>query len=214
MEHPLGRALAAILRVDRRCVEAEHYHLDALQPEDAKGLRPAPVVADAHPEYAAQQGPSRKAKVAGLEIALFKVLVTALRIELVVPGQMDLAVFADDDPLLVDQYRGVEVTPIRRAFRIAETHGYGGALRLLKQRSGGGAWHLTLEPDIGFGAVLPVPAREEGCQRQLRIDDEVAALGLPHEIEHAGNRGLAGISPLDWTELGGGHFDVAHPIAP
>src|SRR5215467_4165531 len=165
VEHALCQPFVAVLRVDRGRVETKHHHLDALQPEHAKGHRPAPVVADAHTEYAAQQAPRHKAKVAGLEIALFKMLVTALRIEFVVAGKMDLAVLADNDPRLVDEYRAIEVTSVRREFRVAETHGYGQALRLLKQRPGGGARHLALEPHIGFAAVLPVPTREEGGQR-------------------------------------------------
>src|SRR5215475_11066150 len=178
VEHALCEPFVAVLRVDRGRVETKHHHLGALQSKHAKGLRPAPVVADAHPEHAAQQAPCRKAQIAGLEIALFEMLVTALRIEFVVARQMDLAVLANDVPLLVDQYRGVEVMAVWRAFCVAETHGYGGALRLLKQRPSGGAWHLTLEPDVGFAADLRVPAREEGSQRQLGIDDQITVLGL------------------------------------
>src|SRR5215831_15745743 len=213
VEHTLCQAFAAVLRVDRGRVETEHHHLDALQTEHTKRLRPTPVVADAHPEHAVQHVPRRKAEVAGLEIALFKMLVTALRIKFVVTRQMDLAVLADDGPRFVGQYRGVEMMSARRDFRVAETYGHGGAL-LLEQRPGDGAWHLALEPDVGFAAVLPIPARKEGRQRQLRIEDEIATLGLPHEIEHASNHGLAGVGPLDRAELGASHFDIAHPIAP
>src|SRR5258708_18459356 len=100
-----------------------------------------------------------------------------------------------------------------REFRVTETHGHSGALRRLKQRSGGGAWHFALEPDVRFAAVLPVPAREEGGQSQLRIDDEIATLSLPHEIEHASDHRLARVRLLDRAELGSGHFDVAHVCA-
>src|SRR5215813_202395 len=214
VEHALCEPFVAVLRVDRGRVETEHHHLDALQPEHAKSLRPPPVVADAHPEHAVQQAPCRKANIAGLEIALFEMLVTALRIEFIVARQMDLAVLADDDASLVDQYRSVEVMSIRREFRIAETHSYGGALRLLKQGPRGSAWHLALEPDVSFAAVLPVPAWEECGQGQLRIDDNIAAFSPPHKIEHASNHGLTAVCLLDRAKLSGGHLDVAHPIAP
>ncbi len=132
MEHAPGEALAAVLGVDRRRVETEHHHLDALQSEDAKRLRPAPVVADAHAEDAVQHAPRRKAEVAGLEIAFFEMLVAAVRVKFVVAGEVNLAVLADDDPSLVHQYRRVEMMPVGREFRVAETHGHGDAFRLLK----------------------------------------------------------------------------------
>src|SRR6516165_11515360 len=210
VERALGGAFAAVLRVDGRRVEAERYHLDTLQAEHAKRLRPAPVVADAHAEHAAQHAPHQKAEVAGLEVALFEVLMAPLGIELVMTGQVDLAVLADDLPRFVHQDRRVEVIPVRREFGIAEAHGYGGALRLLEQRPGGGIRHFALEPDVGIAAVFAVPAREKRGQRKLWIDDEVAALGLPHEVDHAGDHGLARIGLLDRAELGGGDFDVAH----
>ena len=56
----------------------------------------------------------RKAQIADFEIAFFEMLELALRIELGVAGQMDLAVFADDIAGLVDQNRGVVVVGLRR----------------------------------------------------------------------------------------------------
>src|SRR6516225_9265122 len=120
VERALGGAFAAVLRVDGRRVEAERYHLDTLQAKHAERLRPAPVVADAHAEHAAQHAPCRKAEVAGLEIALFQVLMATLRIEFGMAGKMDLAVLADDGPRPVDQDRRVEMMPVRRALRVAE----------------------------------------------------------------------------------------------
>jgi hypothetical protein len=194
-------------------LKPSNHHLDALQAEDAKRFRPAPVVADAHAEHAVEHTPRRKAEVAGLEIALFEMLVTAVRIEFVVTGEMHFAVLADDHPRLVHQDRRVEMMPVGREFRIAEAHGHGDALCLLEQRPGGGARHVALEPDVRFAAVLGVPARKEGGQSQLWKDDEIATFSLPHEIEHAGNHGLARVRLLDRAELGSGHLDVAHGCA-
>ena len=157
---------------------------------------------------------ARKAEIAGLEIALFEMLVAARGIELVVAGQMHLAVLADDGARLVDQDRGVEMMPVRRQLRIAEAHRHAGALRRLEQRPRGGVRHLALEPDVGVAAVLVIPAREERGQRQLRIDDEIAALGLPHQLEHARDHGLARVGLLDRAELGGGDLDIARHLPP
>src|SRR5215203_3476735 len=71
--------LAGLLRVHRRRVEAEHDELDALQAHDAVGLGPAPVVADAHADDAAEHAPDREAEVARLEIALLEMLMGTLR---------------------------------------------------------------------------------------------------------------------------------------
>ena len=70
----LSGAFLALLRINRGRVVAEHDHLDALQAHDAVGLRPAPVIADAHAENAAEHAPHRKAEIAGLEIALLEML--------------------------------------------------------------------------------------------------------------------------------------------
>ena len=211
VEDALLGPLLALLRVDRGRVEAEHDHLDALQAHHAVDLGPAPVIADAHAEDAAHEAPDRKAEVARLEVALLQVLVRALLVELGVAGQVHLAVLADDGALLVDQDRGVEVVPVRRQLGIAEAHAHAVLGRPLEQRPGGGVRHLLLEPEIGLGAVLVIPAREERGQRQLGIDDEVGALGLGllHQVEHARHHGLARVGLLDGAQLGGGNGDDA-----
>jgi hypothetical protein len=215
VEHALLDSLAAPLRVDRRRVEAEHHDLDALQPHDAVGLGPAPVVADAHADDAAEHAPDREAEVARLEIALLEMLMGALRVELVMPGQMHLAVLADDGAVAIDQDRGVEVAPVRGQLGIAEGHRHpvpGGAL---EERARGGVRHLALEPEIGLRPVLVMPARKEGGQRKLGINDEVRPflLRLVHEVDHAADHDLAAVVPLDRPELGGGDADVAHVLS-
>src|SRR4030095_1905077 len=84
----------------------------------------------------------------------------------------------------------------------------GRSFRLREQGLRRGAWHLALEPDVGIAAFLAIPSGKERGERQLRIDDEVAAFGLPHQCKHPGNHGLTRVGLLDRAELGGGDFDV------
>src|SRR5215213_10676734 len=68
-------------------------------------LGPAAVVADAHAKDAVEHAPDREAEVAGLEIALFQMLVAALRVVFGMAGQVHLAVAADDRPVATDEDR-------------------------------------------------------------------------------------------------------------
>src|SRR5581483_11065233 len=148
------------------------------QAHDAPGLGPAPVIADAHAEYAAHEAPHREAEVAGFEVALLQVLVAALPVELGMARQMHLAVLADDGAAAVDEDGGVEVVAIRGELGVAEAHSHAMLHGALEQRPGGGPRHLPLEPEVGLGPVLAVPAREEGGECQLGADDEIGAPGL------------------------------------
>ena len=65
---------------------------------------------------AAMLTPNPKAQITRLEIAFLQMLEIAFGIELVVPWQVHLAVFADDLGVLVDQDLGVEVMAVRRQF--------------------------------------------------------------------------------------------------
>ena len=179
-------------------------HLHALQAHHAVDLRPAPVIADAHAEDAAHEAPHGKAEIARLEVALLQVLDACALVELGMAGQVHLAVFADDLALLVDEDRRVEMVPVGRELRIAEAQPHAVLHRALEQRPRGGVGHLLLEPEIGLGAVLVIPAREEGGERQLGIDDEVGALGLGlvHQVEHARHHGLTRVGLLDRRRAG------------
>ena len=190
-------------------VEPERDHLHALQPHNPVDLGPAPVIADAHAEDAAHEAPNGKAEIARLEIALLQVLEGAGRVEFGVTGKMHLAVLADDCALAIDEDRGVEVMPIRRQLRIAEAHAHAVPGSPLEQRPRRGIRHFLLEPEIGLGTILVIPAREEGGERQLGIDDEVRPFGLRliHQVEHARHHGLARLGLLDSAELGGGDSD-------
>src|ERR1700733_2212518 len=96
-----GIELIRIPESDGRVVP-EQYHLDPLQAHDPVGLRPAPVVADAHAEDPAERPPHREAEVPDFEKALFKVLSGTIK-HLGMPGQIYLAIFADYPTGLVNQ---------------------------------------------------------------------------------------------------------------
>ena len=104
------------------------------------------------------------------------------------------------------------MAPLGRQLGKAEGHRHAVLHGALEQRPRRRIRHLALEPEIGLGAVLVMPAREEGGQRKLGIDDEVGLLRgrLIHQLDHAGDDDLAAVVLLDRPELGGGDADVAH----
>ena len=84
-------------------------------------------------------------------------------------------------------------------------------LRLVEQRRRLVRGHLALEEAVDLLLVLHPPAREEGGQRQLGKDDEVAAVAvrLPQQIEQAPHDGGAAVRALDRPELRGADGDDA-----
>src|SRR3954447_8506110 len=83
--------------------------------------------------------------------------------------------------------------------------------RLVEQRRGLVRGHLALEEGVDLVLVLHPPAQEEGGERQLGKDDEVAAVlaRLAQEVEHAGNDRGAAVGALDRPELRGADGDDA-----
>ena len=216
MEQPLLQPLVRHLRIHRRRVVAEHDEFDALQSHHPVDLRPAAVVADAHPHDRALVLPDVEAEVAGQEIALLQMLEGAGRVVFGMAGQMHLAVLADDLALAVRQDRGVEVLSLGGQLGIAEGDGDAVVPRLGEQRLGRPVRHLALEPLVDLGLVLHVPAREEGGERQLREDDEAAALRprLLQQRQHALHHGLAAVGLLDRAHLGAADDDLSHGVLP
>ncbi len=104
------------------------------------------------------------------------------RVELDMAGQVHFPVLADDTAFAVDEDRRVEMPAFRGQLRVAEAHGHAERFRPVEQRPGRGVRHLALEPLVRLGAVLVVPAREEGGQRQFRIDDEGRAFRVGSSI--------------------------------
>src|SRR5580700_4619864 len=98
VEHPQMLGLAGMDVLDRRVV-AERDDLDALQPHDAIGLRPAPVVADAHAYHRVERAPYLEPLVADIEIALFKMLERCLGQVLGMAGQVHLTIPPDNPPV-------------------------------------------------------------------------------------------------------------------
>ena len=143
-------------------------------------------------------------------------LVRAFGVVFHMAGQMDLAIFADDLARLVGENSGVEVMSIRRQLRIAEIHRHLVLRRALEQRPRRSVRHLALEPIIELGPILHIPAREEGRERQFRIDDQVGAFcfGFVHQRNHALDHGLAAVGFLDRAHLGGGNIDDTHQRFP
>jgi hypothetical protein len=204
VEHALLRPLVCFLRIHRGRVVAEHDQLHPLQSHDAISLGPPPVVADAHADDAAHGAPHRKTQVTRLEITFFQVLEGTLRIELGMPGQMHLAIFADDFSVSIDQDGRVEMMAIGSELGVTERQTDAIVSGMVEQRTRRGVRHLAFEPGVDFRLVGHVPAREKGRKRKFRIDHEVAALrlGLIEQIEHPPHDPLPAIRLLDRAHLG------------
>ena len=93
----------AVMDVFDRRIVAERDDLDPLQPHDAIGLGPAPVVADAHADDRVKGAPDFEAFIADVEVAFFEMLERRVRQMLGMAGQMDLAIAADDPAVALDQ---------------------------------------------------------------------------------------------------------------
>src|SRR3712207_7593796 len=74
-------------------------------------------------------------------------------------------------------------SPLGGELGVAEGHRDAVLLGALEQRARRGVRHLALEPEVGLGAVLVAPAREEGGERELRIDDEVRSEEHTSELQ-------------------------------
>src|SRR4029453_13153863 len=106
------------------------------------------VVADRHPEDAAERAEDREAQIADFEIALLEVLEWSPRLVLRVTGQMNFAVLADDPAAFVDEDRGV-VTVREPAFDRQlgkpEVEADSKFARAVEQRLCRGVGHFALE---------------------------------------------------------------------
>ena len=187
-------------------VIAERDQLDPLQAHHPVALGPAPVVADHHADHAAERTPDRKAQVAYLEVALFEVLERDALAMIGVAGQMDLAILADDLAVRADQDRGVVAVSraaLLRDLGVAEMEAdleLGGEL---EQRPGRRVGHLLLEPAVDLGDLVVPVTREEGSERELRIDHELTARGvrLAHQLHQPADHARPVVGEMDWPEL-------------
>jgi len=119
---------------------------------------------------------------------------------------MDLAILAGDLARAVDQDRGVKAMHrIAPPFDLSKAHIKADAepLRRVEERHRLRAGHLPLKKAVDLLLVRHPPAREEGGERQLGEDHEVAfVLGRqPHELEHALDRADPAVPALDRPQL-------------
>src|SRR5581483_7991996 len=185
---------------------AQWNDVHVLRPHHAVGLWPAPVVADARADVGVHGAPHAEAEVARLEVTLLQVLEGAPGLVLGMAGKMDLAVAADDAPAPVDQDRGVEAThPGPRGVQLGEAQieAEPQPLRLAEERRRLVRRHLALEEAVDLLLIGHPPAREEGGERELREDDEVAAVagGLAHELDEPLDHACPAVRALDRPEL-------------
>jgi hypothetical protein len=206
-----------VRRIDvvARRVVAQHHHLGPLQRHDAEGLGPPPVVADALADdhLVLEHLPDIEAQVADLEILLLEMLVRHRRPVIVMAGQVDLAVLADQSPVRPDQDRRIEM--MRRALffcplGVAKVEANTLLTRQLEQRQRLRARHLALEILLDLVRIFHPVAREEGRQRELREHDELgaAAVGFLQHLDHALDHTRPAIGEVDRPQLGGGHFQT------
>jgi hypothetical protein len=212
--HPERRRLG-VVQVLGRSVEAERHDLCALQRQHAERLGPAAVVADQHAGNRVQVPPDAKAQVADLEVLLLEVLERGLGLVVGVPGQVDLAVLADDRAVGRDQDRGVEAARAARFLRelgVADVEADAELLCLVEQRLRLGRGHRGLEvPAVHLGLVLHPPARKEGGEGELREDHELRAHGmrLAQQRHEALGGGGARVGAMERAQLGGGDLQVS-----
>src|SRR3984893_6559280 len=189
-----------------RRVVTEHYHFDPLQAHHAVGLRPSAIVADAHADDSVERPPRAKPQVAYVEVALLEMLERILRPMVGMPGQMDLAVLADDAGLAIDDDRGVVVARLLildRQFRVAEVKPHLQSLRFVEQRAGVGTRHLVFEKAVDLLPIFHPPAWKKRGQRQFRVYDQFAfyLMRLAHQIDNPADDNLAAVVSRDRTEL-------------
>src|SRR5580658_8008616 len=113
---------------------------------------------------------------------------------------MHLAILADDAPITIGQDRGVEVAAVGRQLRVAKRNTDVVLRCRLKQWARRRVRHFALEPGVYLALVRHVPARKEGGEGKLRIDDEIAlgCGGLRQNVRHAANDDLPAVGLLRW----------------
>ena len=143
----LQDVLARVGRVvDGRVVAAEDQ-LDALEPHHAVGLGPASVVADHHPDPAAEGLPHAGLVRSRLEVVALGVLERAVGLVVLVTGDVHLAVAGDDAPVPLDEHLRVVVVSVARARRSrGRSRSPGGPPRRTAAASPARAWPARTSP--------------------------------------------------------------------
>ncbi|MNT39751.1 hypothetical protein D3C72_1760230 [compost metagenome] len=128
-----------------------------------------------------------------------------------VPGQVDLAVLADDPGAAVHQDGGVELAAFRRQFGIAQVEADAQFARRVEQRLHVGVGHGLLEKALHRFRVFHPVARKERRQRQLGKHHELrlAGRGFAHHLDQAAHDRRAGVGKVDGAHLGDGQAHLA-----
>ena len=144
-----------------------------------------------------------------------------VRLVLLVPGQVDLAVGGDDRAVTFDEDLAVVAVADALGVRlgelgVAEAEADPESPGLVEQRSRRRARHRRFVVVVALGEVGDVPAREERRERQLREHDQLtASLGAVSQqgdqpLDHIGSAVLG----LDGPELTATDDTVRVPIGP
>ena len=199
---------AAVWIVGRRIV-ADTDELNALQPKNAPGLGPAAIVADHHPHDRIAPGRAcakrRKAQIAIIEVALFKLLETRAGTRRDRARQVHLAVATENFAVVVDQDRTVVAPAVRCPFGVADVEADAERAGAIEQRLHGRIRHAALV--IAFERLaLDQPSREERRERQFgKYHQACAARGSRFQkLQHASQGVLSRIRFLRRTHLSGG----------
>ena len=130
-----------------------------------------------------------------------------MRFVVLVPGDVHLLVRADRVTLAVDESHHVPAVldAVRGGVehRVPEAEPDAEARRFGVERLRRFVRHLGLVPVVGGGDVGHVPAGEERGERQLGVDDQVAAdvTRLPEQVDQPFDHVGTGVIALDRAEL-------------
>src|SRR4051794_40196884 len=164
-------------RVMERRVVAQQNHLNTLQPHDSIGLGPAPIIANAHSNHAAESSRYRESKVADLEIRFLQMLESAPRLVVGMARQVNFAILECPVALFIDEDRGVEAPYLASFFRqlcIAQSESDTDLLCFFEQRRRLDRGHLAFEEQIDVGLFFKMPAWEKCREGKLGICDDIA----------------------------------------
>ena len=149
------------------------------------------------------------------EVAALEMLKRAPRLVVFVPGNVDLAVLANNGAVTFDKHRRVEAVlqPIGTwfgEFGITERKPDAQALRFIEQRLCRRTWHRCLVVVVVSRQILGVPPRKERRQCQFGKHDQftVTADRLMKHGDQAFDDRLARVVFLDWPELRSSDGDV------
>ncbi len=177
----LQRILAGVVGVVQWRVVAAEDQLDSLEAHHPVRLRPATVVADRHPDHAAESSPYTEL-MAGLEKVPFGVLERTPRFIVLVTGDVDLAVTPDHTAVTLNQDLGVVTmggtVVVGADLGVPEAEPDPEATSLIEEGLRRRARHLGLEPGHDFFFVLDEISREEGGEGQFGEDDQLGAPGM------------------------------------